>query len=537
MSKFKDLYEQVKTKDKTYYDLAELYDSTYESVRSIVKRKKLTKYIKRIPKSETNKRREKTNLKRFGTKYYAQTDEFKEKFKQTSIERYGVENPMQIKEVREKVKKTMLSRYGVDNIAKLKETTQKIKETSLKRYGVENYSQTEEFKEKYRNTLLTKYGVEHSHHAPEVIEKMRRNFVDNEYRVSRGLEPINTTNVELLFNTEEFIRAVEEVEPKPTITEFIQLKELPENIAYNLIRDNNLQDIFATGSAVSTQEQEIYEFILSLGINEDEIERNNRRIIPPYELDIYLPNYNLSIEFNGTYWHSTVHKPDKKYHQIKALKAEEQNILLYQIFEYDWNKEDKREIIKSQLRNLLKKNKEVIYARNCEVKEVDYKTTKTFMDLNHLQGDGNLNKQINYGLYYNGELVYMMTFGKWRRGFKGIIDYEIFRSCSKLNTTVVGGASKLFKHFVRNYRDKTIGSYSSLQTGTGELYKLLGFEYSHITTPTSVKVDNSGNVYTLYNSKYQTSNLLELIEDKIYYEIYGTGSKLWIYKPKFTVIK
>lgn len=34
------------------------------------------------------------------------------------------------------------------------------------------------------------------------------------------------------------------------------------------------------------------------------LQRRNRQLIKPYELDIVIPELHLAIEFNGSYWHS-----------------------------------------------------------------------------------------------------------------------------------------------------------------------------------------------------------------------------------------
>ena len=50
------------------------------------------------------------------------------------------------------------------------------------------------------------------------------------------------------------------------------------------------------------------------------------------------------------------------------------------------------------------------------------------------------------------------------------------RFCSKLNTRVVGGASKLLNYFIKQYDPKSIVSFSMNDISDGNLYKQLGFE-------------------------------------------------------------
>lgn len=70
---------------------------------------------------------------------------------------------------------------------------------------------------------------------------------------------------------------------------------------------------------------------------------NSRKIIPPYELDVYLPNLDIAIEFNGTYWHSDKVVQQNKgmsadaYHQMKTDMCNSKNIDLIHVKEEDWD--------------------------------------------------------------------------------------------------------------------------------------------------------------------------------------------------------
>jgi hypothetical protein len=214
----------------------------------------------------------------------------------------------------------------------------------------------------------------------------------------------------------------------------------------------------------SKQEIEVFSFITK---------NYNKEILQNYkidkkELDIYIPSLNLAFEFNGLYWHSDLFK-EKKYHYNKWKLCKDNGIKLMTIWEDDWN--FKQNIVKSIILNKIGKNKEKIYARKCIIKEVPFNKSKEFLDSNHLQG-WCLSK-VNLGLYYNDELVSLMTFGK--RKISGKKQHELLRFCSKLNTSVIGGASKLFKHFIRNYKPNKIISYASCDISDGSLYKILGF--------------------------------------------------------------
>ena len=142
----------------------------------------------------------------------------------------------------------------------------------------------------------------------------------------------------------------------------------------------------------------------------------------------------------------------------------------------------KKDIWKSMLSNLLGKTDNKIYARKCSIKEVDAHIANEFLENNHIQGA--CPSTIKVGLYYNNELVSLMTFGKSRHFIGNCrYEYELLRFCNKINTTVIGGASKLFNYFVKSYHPMSVVSYADRRWSNGNLYEKLGFTFSHYSKP------------------------------------------------------
>lgn len=226
----------------------------------------------------------------------------------------------------------------------------------------------------------------------------------------------------------------------------------------------------------SKKEKEISEFINSLGIATN---TNDRTALNGLEIDVYIPDYNIGIELDGIFWHNELYK-DKTYHVNKTDKCNEAGIRLIHIFEDEWI--NKKEICKSMIRNILMRTPEKIYARYCVIKSVSSKEAIEFLDNNHIQGK--CNGTIKYGLYYNDKLVSIMVFGKTRH-FIGSSkhEYELLRFCNKINTNVVGGASKLFKFFIKEHSPKSIVSYADRRWSNGNLYDVLGFKLYNISKP------------------------------------------------------
>jgi hypothetical protein len=170
------------------------------------------------------------------------------------------------------------------------------------------------------------------------------------------------------------------------------------------------------------------------------------------------------------------------YHLKKTEDCEKLGIHLIHIFEDDWIY--KQDIIKSRILNLLGKS-EKIYARKCEIKEIkDNKLIKDFLETNHLQGY--VGAKIKLGLFYKDEIVSIMTFGKQRKPMGSVAkenNYEMLRFCNKLNFNVIGGASKLFRQFIKKYYPTEIISYADRSWSQGNLYEKLGFFLLKKTKP------------------------------------------------------
>jgi len=262
--------------------------------------------------------------------------------------------------------------------------------------------------------------------------------------------------------------------------------------------------------SISNPELEIIEFL-----NENEItniSHNNREIINPYEIDIFLPDYNIGIEYNGLRWHSIRKDNIKNKNEIKNqhLKKTElcnnKNIQLFHIFENEWLNPIKKDIWKSMILNKINKTPNKIFARKCEIKELSIKEAKEFFENNHLQGYRNA--KIKIGLFYDNILVSAMLFGTQSNNIKKY-DYELVRFANKKYFNVIGGASKLLTYFRRNFKG-TIISYANRRWSNGNLYNKLGFTFKHISHPNYFYWKNRNILYS--------RNIFQKQRIKYYYE-------------------
>ena len=251
----------------------------------------------------------------------------------------------------------------------------------------------------------------------------------------------------------------------------------------------------------SAPEYEIIDFIKELGISN--IIHSSRHL--GFELDIFLPEYNIAIEYNGLYWHSSHSKEtDKKYsvlHVNKTNICEKNGIKLFHIFENEWLDTSKKIIWKSMLRNAVKKS-ERIYARLCKVSLLTNVEAIKFCNDNHMQGG--INSSNAYGLFHNTKLVSVITIGKSRYSTKQCT--EIYRFCNLINTTVIGGFSKLLSHIKKTtYGD--IISYANRRWSQGNLYEKAGFFLANISGPCYFYIERTSVLH--HRSVFTKKNVLK----------------------------
>jgi len=153
-------------------------------------------------------------------------------------------------------------------------------------------------------------------------------------------------------------------------------------------------------------------------------------------------------------------------------------INLIHIFEDDWIY--RKNIVKSIIKNRINCIEDKIFARNCHIRELKTKECQNFLTENHIQGYSRCKYKL--GLFSNNVLVSVMTFGD--RKINSKLEFELIRFCNKLETNVIGGASKLLSYFIKKYHFKgKIVSYADISIFSGNLYEKLGFTMIHLSKP------------------------------------------------------
>jgi len=218
--------------------------------------------------------------------------------------------------------------------------------------------------------------------------------------------------------------------------------------------------------------------------NKISFEENTRKIINPLELDFFIPKYNIAFEINGNYWHSEVAgEKDSKYHINKTNLCNDIGIKLIHIFEDEILLKPK--IVESEILKLINSLKNKIKSTDCEIKKVNFKDYKAFLETNNIGGVSIGLK--NYGLYHKGELVYFMNFSRKSMLNKGSNTFELLSFCNKTGIEVVGGFEVLLNYFIKNNKPSNIISFIDCRwSGVNPketVYNKNNFKYIENTKP------------------------------------------------------
>ena len=313
--------------------------------------------------------------------------------------------------------------------------------------------------------------------------------------------------------------------------EKIEFQHLSCNRIFSM-RPNDFQQgsrcPYCANDGKSKIEKELKDYIKSIYF-EDIIENYSDK----KEIDIYLPKLNIGIEFDGLYWHSSIQK-EKKYHINKTIYFKKKGIRIIHIFEDEWLY--KNDIVKDKIKHILKlSNTSRIYARKCEVKEITTSVKTEFLNKYHIQGTDRSN--IKLGLFYNNNLISVMTFGKNRVALGGKsnkTNYELIRFASTSAYIVLGSFGKLLKYFKRNYEWNTITTYADYRwSDENNIYETFKFKKVRLSEPNYWYFYNSNKIrYHRYSYRKQIlKNKFPAVYDvnKTEKEIVALGGMLCIY--------
>lgn len=295
----------------------------------------------------------------------------------------------------------------------------------------------------------------------------------------------------------------------------------------------------------SAAEVELFRYIEAL-MKGVEVQHGNRTAILGekgryLELDIYIPEKKIAVEFNGVLYHSDKYEKQAGEAKIKHLRkttlCAEQGIKLIHVYEDEWA--DRRSAVCNMLKAKLGVSQRV-YARKCEVIEISSKTARTHLDEWHIQGGANCNAA--FGLMYGGNVVAVMTFTRSlsERGPQISGRWELNRFASA--GVVVGGMSKLLSAFIHAHNPSEVVSYSDNDVSAGDVYSAQGFELVHISKPDYKYVKGKKRFHKSGFRRSELQRKFKEFDPELsewenckrlgYYRIWDTGKKKWLLKVK-----
>lgn len=237
-----------------------------------------------------------------------------------------------------------------------------------------------------------------------------------------------------------------------------------------------------------------------------EILLNDRSCISPYEIDLYIKDIKVGIEFHGNFYHSynrSETTKEKLRHSHKADCAS--NIKLYQFYESEWYR--KQDIVKSMILNAIGYSSRIM-ARKCEIKQLSFNEYKdTLLDW-HISGYKSA--EIRLGLFNDGEIVSVLGMVKHKQ-----YQWEIARFASKLGYIVNGGFSKLFSHFVKTAKPTQVMTFADRRFSKGNCYLKNGFVLDSITKPNYYYTKGLDLYSRVKFQKHKLKDLLPVFEESL----------------------
>lgn len=339
-----NLYDLYIIQNLSFEDISKILGCSRATVQRVTKRFNICKPKNQITENRLKKTKE-TSIKRYGCSHPFQSRTVKDKIKKTLFDKYGVENVSQNKEIQKKKEETALKNFGVKHPSQNKEVLEKCKKTCLEKYGVDSPSKSSIVKKKYKETCLKKYGCINAFQNKEIKQKSKETL-KNKYGVEHSSQlHLAKKTKEVTKNKQNFINFLESIPYEKRTTKYCsEILECSYSLIKSCIKRFHCYNLI--NHSRSTFEIKIREWIES-NYPELKVEYNNKKLIKNplnnncLELDFYIPELKLAIEFNGKYWHDdewiqkTKQMSAEKYHDIKRKACQKMGIKLIYIWEKD----------------------------------------------------------------------------------------------------------------------------------------------------------------------------------------------------------
>ena len=470
---------------------------------------------------------------KYGGHPMAVNEETKNRLKETMLAVHGVDHNSKLADFTTNVKRTKLEKYGDENYNNL----DAMKKTCVERYGVDNVQKDPVIRAKWTETHRLRYGVDHPSKQADWKEIMSSSTFKQSHKLSMFKKFYTSEKFKYFvpcFDIDDYAGVTVEFN-RPYKFKCLRCDLQTD---FNLASHANLRCPNCDMDS-SIFQTEVIDYIRSILPNQP-IVINNRAVISPLELDIYIPSKNLAIETNGIYYHSEVSgTKNSAYHINKTRLCAAKGIRLVHIFETEWTQ--RGDAIKSVINHLLGIVPAISYSVDeCEVREINSSDKSKFLEHHNIYG--NDTSMVKLGLFREKEVVSVMTFSKFK--FLNNNRWEISRYCATVS--VDGGMKKLFDYFSSVYKPDLVTVYADRRYFSGQSFLPLGFSFTENTPPAYYYIidayDSLENPVNWQKSKLSRklktfdATLSEWENMKIngFDRIWDCGHSKWIWKSQKT---
>lgn len=263
------------------------------------------------------------------------------------------------------------------------------------------------------------------------------------------------------------------------------------------------------------------------------IETSNRTILYPLEIDIYIPDRGICIEYCGLYWHNSERKP-RSYHYDKMKAVQSAGLRLITVFEDEWIHH--REAVELRLLNILGHSEPGWGGRRAKVEAISSERAKPFLSRYHLQGFAKASVHIG-AFSPHGELIAVMSFGTPTRQQTSGVELKRFATDGRNHP---GLAGKLFRFYIRTYDPDVVVSFSDNRWSDGLMYEKLGFvleaeygpDYSYIRQQTRIHKSTfrKKKLAVLLGVSPESMTEQQMAKELKLLRIYDCGKKRWVFR-------
>ncbi len=373
------------------------------------------------------------------------------------------ETSQKVKEAGEKASSTLLEGYASGRIKDWRDDKIKAQTASHK------MSQTKKDANIQPWNLGLNKGTNESiaSAAQKISESYSRREMGRRINVADFLNRISTTDFILVSDPNDYkTRRVERL--------LFRCKSCGTEQSKSLAMLEESPRCFVCHPKESTGQLELYDFVKSIC---PDAQLSSRDVIPPKELDVWIPSRRFAIEYNGLYWHSQERQVDPKYHWKKLLSCRSAGVKLLSIYEDEWKY--KRYIVEGMIRHRLLGPTHTYDARKLLVKEMTPAEARSFFDANHLEGHVVGSKY--FGLYdvASSEFVAGISIRRpFHKKYEGSL--ELGRCCPAVGYNVRGWLGKLTtvaRDHARGAGANGLITYVDLRVGSGEGYRASGWDF------------------------------------------------------------